>query len=350
MTPSRAAPLDLPEPAHPQPDRLDRTTWNLQIENDMFASDDDRHYTNGLRLSYLTKAEPCETGRHCLTGALRKMSSLVPGFGRGEERRVSYAIGQNMYTPTDISNPNLIANDRPYAGWLYAGFGFVTRDSYRRSPDKTFNKIDNFELNIGMVGPWSAAELTQKTWHKLFNFDPPRGWEHQLGNEPGLVLTYERVWQYKRKARLIPGLETEFAPAIGAAVGNIYTHAAAGARIRIGANLPDDYGPPRIRPSLPGSDYFTPKNHKFGFYAFAGVEGRAVARNIFLDGNTFRHSHSVHKKPFVADLQLGLALIGPDRGLLPPFRLSYTHILRSKEFDGQQSTDQFGSINLSFNF
>jgi len=29
-------------------------------------------------------------------------------------------------------------------------------------------------------------------------------------------------------------------------------------------------------------------------------------------------------------------------------RLAYTHILRSKEFDGQVGSDQFGAISLSY--
>jgi hypothetical protein len=132
-------------------------------------------------------------------------------------------------------------------------------------------------------------------------------------------------------------------------VGNVYTHAAAGLRLRLGSNLPEDYGPPRIRPSLPGSDYFVPKERRLGFYLFAGVEGRVVLRNIFLDGNTFRDSHSVNKKRFVGDLTLGAAVVTPRKGFLPPCRISYTYIFRTKEFDGQDFGDKFASINFSFN-
>lgn len=66
--------------------------------------------------------------------------------------------------------------------------------------------------------------------------------------------------------------------------------------LRLGQRLPLDYGPPRIQPSLPGSGFFVPPQDRFGWYLFAGVEGRAVARNIFLDGNTFRDSRSVDKE------------------------------------------------------
>ncbi len=327
----------------------DAATFNMQAENDLFASDNDRHYTNGVRLSYLTKAKPCPDDRkRCLSGILRQVTSIIPAFRDGEEHRISYSLGQNMYTPSDITVRELLPDDRPYAGWLYAGLGFVSRNTFEGRAARTYNRIDNLEINIGMVGPWSGAEFAQKNWHKLFNFRKPQGWDNQLHNEPGLVLIYERIWLFNKRPEILPHLEMEFAPNIGGAVGNVYTHAAAGLRARIGVNLPDDYGPPRIRPSLPGSDYFSP-GERLGFYVSGGIEGRAVARNIFLDGNTFRSSPSVDKKHFVGDLQAGATLVAPRLGVVPPFRLSYTYIWRSKEFHGQDFGDRFGSINLSFN-
>ena len=44
-----------------------------------------------------------------------------------------------------------------------------------------------------------------------------------------------------------------------------------------------------------------------GAHLFASVDGPGIARNIFLGGNTVRDSHSVNKKPFVADAAVGIA-------------------------------------------
>lgn len=327
----------------------DEATYNIQVENDLFASGADRHYTNGIRLSYLTKAKPCGPDSQCLSGILKDLTAFIPSFRDGESYRVSYSLGQNMYTPADISVAELQPNDRPYAGWLYGGLGFVTRNTFGNGHGHSADRIDNLELNVGVIGPLSGAEFAQKNWHKLFNFRRPRGWDNQLKNEPGIVLQYERIWQFRKSPAFAPRLDVELAPSVGAAAGNVFTHAAAGLRARLGIDLPEDYGPPRIRPSLPGSDYFVPKERHLGFYAFAGVEGRAVLRNIFLDGNTFRKSHSVDKKNFVGDITLGAAIITPRYGFLPPSRISYTYIFRSKEFAGQTLNDKFGSINLSFN-
>jgi hypothetical protein len=72
------------------------------------------------------------------------------------------------------------------------------------------------------------------------------------------------------------------------------------------------------------------------------VNGRAVLRDIFLDGNTFADSHSVDKKYFVADLAGGVAIY------FEQFKLTWTQVLRTKEFDGQPDDHEFGSLSLTF--
>jgi lipid A 3-O-deacylase len=69
-----------------------------------------------------------------------------------------------------------------------------------------------------------------------------------------------------------------------------------------------------------------------------------VARNIFLDGNSFRDGLSVDKKPLVGDVQLGIA------GTVGDARIAYTHVFLTKEFRGQQQGDSFGSLSVSFRF
>jgi len=52
----------------------------------------------------------------------------------------------------------------------------------------------------------------------------------------------------------------------------------------------------------------------------------------------------VEKEPFVGDLQAGL-VVQWDR-----FRITYTQIFRTKEFEGQDDGDIFGSLSLSYQF
>ena len=47
---------------------------------------------------------------------------------------------------------------------------------------------------------------------------------------------------------------------------------------------------------------------------------------------------------FVGDIQGGVAVI------IGRVRFAYTHILRTKEFDGQDHADQFGAFSISMRF
>lgn len=303
----------------------------LSVENDLFGSGADRHYTQGMRASWLPS--PADVPDWFRNGA-----TLIPGIDAGDAFTFVFAVGQNMYTPEDISAETPDTSDRPYAGWLYVTLGAVAEDSER-------NLLHNVALDVGIVGPWSLAGRTQRFWHDLIDTTAPRGWDHQLRNEPGLVLTYEASLREPLATDAGSGgwLEADFTPKGGVALGNVFTHGALGANVRVGRNLDLDFGPPFIRPSLPGAG-LVKRRGEWGWYFFAGVEGRAVARNIFLDGNTFGAGPSVDKKPLVGDVQAGFALT------MDRFRLSFTQIYRSEEFDGQRGTDHFGSISLTVLF
>ena len=132
---------------------LDRPTFmtaapkgslTLQIENDVFGGGTDRHYTNGLRISYVFPA-------HKLPPLARFLRSITPFIDRQAEMRVMGALGQNIFTPSDILDTALIVDDRPYAGWLYGEIGLSVLDGRVR---------DSAVLSLGVVGPASLAKDT----------------------------------------------------------------------------------------------------------------------------------------------------------------------------------------------
>jgi len=303
--------------------------FSLQFENDGVTDDVDNYYTQGARFSYLSSKEPPQWSL--------KAASYLPFFSQEGKVRASYALGQSIFTPDDLAVETLIEDDRPYAGWLYAGLGLVS-DS--RSGSSSFKRVrDSLELNIGMVGPASLAEQIQTSAHKVRGATEPRGWDNQLKNEPGIMLIYDRQWQGRYDINS-DSLGIDLTPHIGGALGNVMTYAATGFTIRFGRHLVSDYGVPLVRPSSPGSVYFT-RSPGFGWYLFTGLEGRAVLQNIFLDGNTFTDSHSVDKESLVGDFQAGLVLTWKD------YRLSFTSLHRTHEFEGQESSTKYGSISLS---
>lgn len=294
-------------------------------ENDIFAGDDS-NYTNGVRASYFSPEGP-------IPQFLQTSSRLVPFFPQHGHSRWGFAIGQSMYTPDNITLKNPPKDDQPYAGWLYGTAALITDAD---------DVLDTFQITVGMVGPASGAEHTQKTIHKWIDSPRPQGWDYQLDNEPGLILTYQRKW--RNLYQLTPfGLGFDLSPSIGGNLGNVFTDASVGVEARIGYDLPSDYGPPLVHPNLSGSDFFQPSGN-FGWYLFAGLEGRAVGRNIFLDGNTFHDSRHVDKEPFVGGAQAGIAFT------FPRARVAYTQVVRTDEFDTQRTTTQYGAVTVSIRF
>jgi hypothetical protein len=247
--------------------------------------------------------------------------------------RARYAFGQDIFTPSNLSlvNPPLTA--RPYAGFLYGTFGMA---------EDTGSDLDQLQFTLGVVGPASLAEDSQKLVHSIIDDTKPLGWSTQLRDEPGLIIEYNRSLKLIKPQSFL-GAVFDIEPNWGAAIGNVYDYADAGAMARFGFNLPKDYGPMRIQPSLPGSDYFEP-TAGLGAYVFAGVDGRAIARNLFLDGNSFETSRSVSKKSLVGDLVLGAAVT------FDSFRLAFTHDIRTREYKTQPAADQFGAVDLTFRF
>ncbi|MEX1197374.1 MAG: lipid A-modifier LpxR family protein [Pseudohongiellaceae bacterium] len=78
--------------------------------------------------------------------------------------------------------------------------------------------------------------------------------------------------------------------------------------------------------------------------SFFFENARAVAYTIFLDGNTFRDSHSVEKRHFVTDMAVGVAVVRER------WRLSYAHVYRSREFETQQRAQKYGALSLSYSY
>lgn len=304
----------------------DKGTLSLVYENDVFYNTD-QHYTNGVRISWLS-------GLDHVPGFLLWAAEASHLFPKGGNVRVEYALGQNMYTPTDITLADPPEDDRPYAGWLYGSLGLISENGSR---------LHQLELQIGVVGPSSRAEETQTFVHKyITDSDEPQGWDTQLPNETTYQLYYLRSWR-ALAAVGGKGFGADLTPQFGLAAGTVYDYLEGGLMLRLGRNLELDYGPPRIQPSPPGSGYFK-SSSSLGFYLFGGAMGRAVAYNMFLDGTMFHESRSVDKEYFVADLISGAALTWRD------FRLAYTHVFRTPEFEGETDFQQYGSLTLSMKF
>lgn len=303
-------------------------------ENDSLVFDSDEHYTQGLRIGWLGPDVADGSGWNAPFDLL---GGVLPVFGAGEterSRRYGLSVGQSFFTPAVISANPPDPTDRPYAGWLYLGADLL-QDTDRRM-------LEHLELQLGVVGPAALGKQVQRQWHELISGTEPEGWDSQLHNEPGIVLSYERKWRFALAGDRGSGVDV--IPELGGSLGNVFTYGEAGVMLRIGHNLQADYGPARIRPALSGTDYFNRDylDGDFGIYGFVGAQGRAVARDIFLDGNSFRSSPSVDREPLVADLQAGVSVFWGSG-----MRLDVSVVHRTEEFEHQHGADAFGVVSFA---
>ena len=291
----------------------DRNYISFSHENDKLGGGTDQFYTSGARLTYFNVNTQ-------VPYFFEQIDDHIPSFDVNSTTSTSYSIGQNIFTPQDIGIDSNQDDDRPWAAFLYGSIGLTT--SYN-------NHIDDVELTLGVVGPEALGEQTQKFIHRHVSDSAiPKGWEHQLDFEPGLIISWQRRWPYSYTYDF-GDFSLNAEPNINLSLGNIYTYAGT---------------PPRVRPAVPGTGYFDTPERGWSWYVFAGADGRAVARNIFLDGNTFKDSHSVDKEILVGDLTGGIAFT------LGDYRLAYSYNYRTEEFKNQDEASKFGSLTLTYKF
>lgn len=310
----------------------------FQWDNDKIA-DTDRHYTNGMRIAYVptTPAQP-------LKDAARWWAE-ISAFTSPLDLREGWLVGQDMYTPEDVAAAVPNPYDRPYAGWTYVGI------SLQNEIDRgltSYNQQDTLEVDVGIVGPASRAGETQNWFHHKINVAQSRGWHHQIGNEPGFLISRTLKLRIPVWAPFDDGgLAFDIIPHATAQVGNIKVGGSAGATLRFGGNLKEDFGPiygtfalPRARP-----DHVT-------WSFFIGAEARAVAWDIFLGGNTLKDSPGVNHNPFVLESRIGVAshLPMPKNWPIKGLRLDLSHVHRTREFTTQDKFDRYGSLKLTANF
>ncbi len=312
----------------------------LYFENDLFYNTD-KYYTNAVQIRAISPPLGILADNEIFPDALDELLDDIQRMQHNGSMQynISLGMGQAIFTPKDTDTRDFLPDDRPYAGYLY---GFLALHAKQQS------MMDTFELALGIVGPSARAQSTQNEVHRIRNIDTVNGWQHQLRDEPAGTLTWTRNYRLNTESA-INRWSWNVLPYHSASVGNVLTQAAAGSEVRFGWNMPSSFGTSLIRPgsSIDAPTPRTPESLKrehWGWYVFAGAEGRAVARNIFLDGNTWKDSHSVSKEPFVGELNGGLAITYKD------IRVAYNHVYVTKEFKKQSKGQQYGSITLTIPF
>jgi lipid A 3-O-deacylase len=298
----------LPFPALGQSSR----TFSLRTDNDAFDfwmapwNRPDDEYTSGVHLAY--------DGGDAPWWARRVMSGLQTCTVQTTSCRTShFEIGQDIYTPFVPSTGAAATTARPNAGWLYVG---------QSAEWLTTESSDALTLALGVTGPPSLARLTQRIAHSVGPaYNRPTDWTRQVAFEPGAIVRFEHAARFATPATAPLGVD--LVPHVGASVGNVLTAADAGARLRFGWRMSHPWLPP---------------SRDVGFNLLIGASARAVAHDLFLDGNTFQDGPRVGHEPFVESGEAGFEF--HMRGI----SLAYRAVTDSRAYQGGPKWHPWGSM------
>ena len=301
--------------------------FNFYFENDLFSSTD-YGYSYGGKISQLMYRPEAKSEWLKIP--------FISNINRANF--ISFALTQQIFTPDDLNATELIVDDRPYAGWLYFELGLHQSSA---------EQLDSLSIQIGVVGPSSGMEKMQIFVHEQLDSSVAKGWDNQLNDELGIQVNYQRKWRYLNQFAW--GMDSSLVPYLGVELGNIAIKANAGALFRIGWNVPEDFGSNSIdeggENGIPiRTQCLCPVSKPFSLTLSVAGGGTYVARDIFLDGNTFTDSHSVDKKEFKGYVSIGVSTRYKN------YNLDYIQTCHSAQFESKKPTHSIGSFIFSYLF
>lgn len=329
----------------------DVTIYRLLWENDTFQAfnGSDRAYTNGIRFSSMSYSKD-GTAVQPRVWVRALTSSIMPWVRENDPNNTAsgWAIGQNMYTPSDITINPPDPTDRPYGGYLY--FGLLNSIKGHTLGIRDFHR---FEVDVGVVGPPSLAEQSQKLVHAAIHANRPRGWDYQIPSRFAASIIYDWEiqvfgpdWNDENRGPL----QAELLFNVGTALGNVIADIHTGAMFRIGIDMFPVW-PSRIKPTFNnptlGNSYDASSEpsrgwsavHLHEFYLWASVNGKEWLGNVFID----EALPAIKREYLVGDVAYGAVL-----GIFSRWELSYQQVFRSHEFRTQKENNSFGTVGVSY--
>lgn len=286
----------------------------------------DKYYTAGQRIGYTSREWDFHNEDNSSKGAWLHKISLHP---ENNVTSFNISINQEIYTPENKS-VNIPENDYLYGGSLYLTFGVNQRRD---------TSLERLQLQLGVVGKYSFAEDVQNGIHNSVNkeHNSPLPWINQVGDE--VLINF--LYSYTARLRLINSniISMYLLPTAMVSLGNGATYLDVNTRLQIGYNLDTSFGVHKI---TYGMDSIGVTSDDFMIYLYGGVGSRLMARNIFVQGNTFQEPYRHKIYPFVLYLEAGFS-IGYNG-----VELSYGITHKTREYKFQPKEHTYATIYINF--
>ncbi|PST81727.1 DUF2219 domain-containing protein [Pedobacter yulinensis] len=292
-----------------------KNEFGFRSDNDAYLFyGQDRYYTNGLYIYYRHAADQ----QHLRSGL--------------EKRIWEFSAGQGMYNPISGYSPEAGQQDRPFAGYLFAGAAL----------NQLYSNESALKLAVqaGVIGPAALGREAQELLHRIVGFYEIRGWEYQVRED--LALNFSASYN-----RLI------FRPAEGdfdlsaegyANVGTAFSGAGAAAVFRLG-RINQFFHSAYLQASASNA----PKQkalHASEFFLYVKPQLNLVAYDATIQGGMFNRDSPVTfgAKPFVFVQQLGLNYSSQR------FTIDFGLTFKSKEVKSTARPHQYGSVSMYYRF
>jgi lipid A 3-O-deacylase len=295
------------------------TMMSFRFENDVFAGTDE-NFTNAVEL----KGHLVQSEESTLRDVYQNLPDLEYLLKEPNIDKISiweFGLRQDMYTPTDITDREIIREDNPYAGTLTIDLTKINRSKYKRS---------STTLRAGASGQWSLADRTQRFVHEALASSGrgqkiPQGWRHQVKSEPIFNLDMD----YSILNPLYRGVLSE--NTLTLRLGTIKTEAEYTFGLRSGYNVPN---------------YLEETSENLRAYAKFDMFNQVRVHNLYYRGGVFRDSpHTVSMENHVIGVRAGLVLgYGNYQG-------SLEYIRQSRDYKQQKrSLHDYGLLSLGVNW
>jgi len=271
-------------------DEYNTASISLSLDNDGLLGTD-RGYTNGLFFKFNSNSTVDITEDSALIlntvgGWLPLQASTNKGWG--------ITVGQQLWTPTDLTSLFEGENDRPYTGLL-----FIETNVFEFSAQSA----NKYSLMLGAVGPDAFGENSQKSVHSLIGSPKPMGWSRQIENQTVFNFSYEGQRLLTRaQGWLNKDYDTSLSTRIN--IGNYQSEVALGSTIRWGDALNESFASVGVMPG----NYIDPSvlaKSRAGQFYYLALEARYRFQDITIDGARPKHLFDVHTQHWQATVSAG---------------------------------------------
>ena len=237
------------------------------LQNDAFFGRDGGGYTNGVFFSNIRAAS---SGTETVAPPLL-LGPVADLLGVGSATLASSSLGQIMITPRDITRREPDPADAPYIGALV----------YRATQIEVAGDVAQMaSLNLGVIGPASGAEQTQRAIHRVIGSDRPEGWDSQVSNRPLIGLERYVAKRYAWGAGPAGGASGDVVLQGGGMLGNLESLAGASVLLRYGIGLERSFASTMNVTGRTADPFVLGE----GWFAFAGLAADRVFNHTGIGG------------------------------------------------------------------